>query len=371
MAIFDVTTGTFYATVSAAILGAASGDVIQLSAGTYSEDFPTITTSLTIEGVGGLARLTPLLTVNPQPGDPVFQSPSNQKAVLVTRAGVTLDHIEITGAAVSAANGSNGAGIRYETGSLTITNSHIFGNQEGLLANANPGAAITISNSEFDHNGAENGLTHNIYVGQIGTLTITNSYIHDALGGHEIKSRADNTIVTGTRIQDGLADSSFLIDLPNGGVGLIANDVVEKGANTLNHAGFHFGGELVPVIDPSRLTITGITYINLLDPAVTGGFSPVVLDQSSPYVTPSITGSTFYGITPGQLLTNQAGQQISGAPFTDQALGNRFLDISLAPVFDSSSPILPSSPLQVPEPGTGLLLLGAVALARFRRRRAA
>ena len=368
MAIYNSTSGITYATVSDAINAAAAGDVIQLSAGTYSEDFPLIH-DITIQGVGGLARLTPVLTVNPQPGDPIYQPPSNAKAILVTQGAVTLDHIELTGAAVSPTNGGNGAGIRYETGSLTITNSHIFGNQEGLLADANPGAAITIDHSEFDHNGAEDGFTHNIYVGQIGTLTITNSYIHDALGGHEVKSRADVTTITGSRIQDGLADASYLVDLPNGGVGLLSNDVFAKGVNAPNFSGIHFGGELDPVIDPSSLTLGHITWINLLDPSLTQGYSPVVLDHASPYGTPSITDSTFYGIGTGQLLTDAQGNQVSGDAYAGSDSGNVCLGIEAAPALDTSSPIVFST-VDVPEPGTALLLLGALVAARLRCRRA-
>ena len=368
MAIYNSTSGLTYATVSDAITAAAPGDVIQLSAGTYSENFPLIQ-NITIQGVGGLARLTPVLTVNPQPGDPLYQPPANAKAILVTQGAVTLDHLELTGAAIAPADGGNGAGIRYETGTLTITNSHIFGNQNGLLANANPGAAITIDHSEFDHNGAEDGFTHNIYVGQIGTLTITNAYIHDALGGHEIKSRADNTIITGTRVQDGQADSSYLVDLPNGGVGLLTDDIFAKGINAPNFAGIHFGGELDPVIDPSSLTLGHITWINLLDPSLTQGYSPVVLDHASPYTTPAITGSTFYGITSGQLLTDATGTQVPGDAYTSPDLGNIFLGIEAAPAFDTASPILFPG-VDVPEPGTALLLLGALLAARIRSRRA-
>ncbi len=362
MAITNVTSGAIYATVSAAILGAAPGDVIQLSAGTYSEDFPLIK-DITIEGVGGLARLTPTLTVNPQAGDPLYQPPANAKAILVTQGAVTLDHLELTGAAVSAANGGNGAGIRYETGSLTITNSHIFGNQEGLLAGANPGANISIDHSEFDHNGAEDGYTHNIYVGDIGTLSVTNSYIHDALGGHEIKSRAASTFVTGTRIQDGLADSNYAIDLPDGGIAVIANTIIQKGVNAPNFAGIHFGGEAFPVYDPSALTLTGVTYINLLDPAATQGWNPLVLDQTVPYFAPEMTGLTLYGVSADEMLVDPSGLPVSGAAYTGTALGNSFLAIGAAPVFDTSSPI------DIPEPGTALLLLGALLAARLRSRR--
>src|SRR6185295_13285067 len=101
MTITNVTTGATYATVSESISNSSAGDVIQVSAGTYSEDFPKITHSLTIQGVGGLAHLTPI------------GSPSNGQGILVIDApDVTLDHLELSGAAVP---DGNGAGIRFET----------------------------------------------------------------------------------------------------------------------------------------------------------------------------------------------------------------------------------------------------------------
>ena len=47
MSIIDISTGTAYGSVAAAIAGSGDGDVIALSAGTYTEDLPLITHSLT------------------------------------------------------------------------------------------------------------------------------------------------------------------------------------------------------------------------------------------------------------------------------------------------------------------------------------
>ncbi len=362
MSIFDVTSQTSYATVSAAILAAAPGDVIQLSPGTYSENFPKIH-DLTIEGVGGMAYLTPALTVNPQPGDPVYQMPSNGQGVLVTEGATVLDHLDISGAVVP---DGNGAGVRYETGSLMISNSHIHGNQDGLLANPNAGADIWIDSSEFDHNGAEDGQTHNIYVNQIGTLTITNSYFHDALGGHEIKSRAANTIITNTRIQDGpTSDSNYAVDLPEGGIALIAHDVIEKGASDANWFVIHFGGEIGPATPDWSLSITGLTVVNHYPPPnAEQGF---VFDQavlpSGVLVEPTITYSIFFGFTAPQLL---AGADVNGTlvPGSDFGPTNSFAGLDSAPALDTSSQF------DVPAPGLSLVAFAALAIARFRKRRA-
>jgi pectin methylesterase-like acyl-CoA thioesterase len=74
MPIINITTGVTYSTVSAAISASSSGDTIDLTAGLYVEEFPLITHSLTIEGVGGFAHLmTPV---------PV---PANNRAILRRR----------------------------------------------------------------------------------------------------------------------------------------------------------------------------------------------------------------------------------------------------------------------------------------------
>ncbi len=267
--------------------------MIAVSAGTYAEDFPKIRHSLTITGVGGLAHLVPL------------GSPSNGQGILVIDApSVTLDHLELSGASVPDANG---AGIRFESGgSLLVTNSWIHDNQNGILSGAIPGATVTIRNSELNNNGIEDGFTHNIYIGAIAQLTVTGSYIHDALGGHEIKSRAATTVITGNRIADGAsADSSFSIDLPDGGNATISGNVIEKGVNSANSSVIHFGGELFPSYAGSSLAVSNNSIIDDRP-----GTPNLVLNQtadaqgnSQPV---SVTGNTLFGIAADQLFQGGA-----------------------------------------------------------------
>jgi hypothetical protein len=153
---------------------------------------------------------------------------------------VTINGFDISGAVVPDGNGS---GIRYEGGPLFLNNDYLHNNQNGLLANADPNGTITINNSEFAFNGAGDGQTHNIYVNQIATLTITDSYIHDASVGHEIKSRAADTIITGSRIFDNSGTASYSIDLPNGGNADIENNVIEQGPNSQNPYIIAYGEE--------------------------------------------------------------------------------------------------------------------------------
>ena len=121
MSVLTVGSGQQYATLASAIAASHDGDTIYVKAGTYLNDFAIINTKISIIGVGGMAHF-------------VFDGSvpiPNQKAILVTRTDVSLDHIEFSGAAVP---DGNGAGIRYEGGNLTITNCYFHNNQDGILA---------------------------------------------------------------------------------------------------------------------------------------------------------------------------------------------------------------------------------------------
>ena len=315
MTIRDKTTGTIYATLSDAISGSGADDTINITAGSYSEDFPKITHDLTIQGTFGLAQLTPI------------GQPSNGEAALVQdTTNLTLSDLEISGVT---APDNNGAAVRFETGTvLKLTNDWFHDNQDGVLTGAIAGATVDITNSEFSRNGIENGQTHNIYIGDIAQLNISASYFHDALGGHEIKSRAENNSITNSRIQDGpTADASYSIDIPNGGNAVISLDTIEKGPNSAQGAIIHYGGELNPVYVSSSLTITDNVIID--DNTV---HQPIfVLNQSTDAmghpIVPVITNNIFYGITEAEL---------SNLPVIES--GNTFLPITDAPTLDTSHP---------------------------------
>lgn len=360
MTILDTTSDTDYATLSAAITGSSANDVLLVPAGSYVEDFPDITHNLTIDAVGGMASLS-----NPQP------DPPNGRAILDVpfdaNVSLTISGLELSGASndPSAANPggpSNGAGILFETGngSLTVLNSWIHDNEDGILtggadAASTNGMYVTISNSQIDDNGAPQsspryGYDHNIYAGALTQLTVTNSFIHAALGGHEIKTRALTNIITNNTIADGpTAQTSYSIDFSDGGVDTVTGNTIEKGPSSVNENFIDFGAE--GTYPASSLDIANNSFVNDT-PNATTMLINWTQDLNGDTIPATITGNTLYGIDPSNLYNDIY------APPNDMASCN---------VFVPGPPPDTSPACSVPEPSSiVVLLLAAIATGVIR-----
>ena len=263
-------------TLASALAMSRNGDVLLVDAGTYVNDFATIRSKVSIIGVGGMVNLV------------ATQAPPNGKAILTVDTDALIQNVSFSGAAVPDANG---AGIRYEGGSLTLRNCSFHNNENGLMSAAVPGGTLLIQHCDFGHNGNGNGLTHNLYAGGIKQLTIEDSVFHDAVVGHEIKSRALNTTITGSVISDGPdGTASYSIDLPNGGKGLISGNLIYKGPQAENQAIIHFGGEGIPYAG-SSLLVTGNQVTNDRGPGAVA-----VLNHTAIPVT--VTGNSLTRLDP-------------------------------------------------------------------------
>ena len=328
MSVLTVGADKQYATVASAVAATQDGDTVLVDAGTYTNDFFTTFHDITLQSVGGLAILS------------ATETPPNGKAIITTENSITIDGFGFTGAAVPDANG---AGIRYEAGNMVVRNSVFWNNQDGILGNAVSGGTILIQNSEFSHNGAGDGYSHNIYIGAIASLTVEDSYFHDSVVGHEIKSRALNTTITNNRIQDNAGTGSYSIDLPNGGNAIIQGNVIEKGANAENYYSIHFGGE-GPPYDGSSLRIDGNTLVN------DNANGRLVLNQAGSPVT--LSNNQIWGYAPETLTTGPVTQQ-----------GNATLAARPALDLSSMAPAIPAGaqpkPVQAdPPPGAHLQTWG-------------
>ena len=103
------------------------------------------------------------------------------------------------------------------------------------------------------------------------TADIINSTFCGTNVGHDIKSRALTTTVTGSTMYVGAVDPSIPacannpgstsagVDLPNGGVGVLENDTIIQGTANSNGALVIYGGES-PFNTPASLAISGTMF---------------------------------------------------------------------------------------------------------------
>lgn len=210
---------------------ARDGDIVEIDAGIYDRDAAVWKqNNLTIRGVGGMAHMDSRGTT------------AQNKGIWVLRGNTTtIENVEFSGARV---RDRNGAGIRLEGVGLTVRNSFFHHNENGILCGANPQAAVLVEHSEFAYNGHGDGQSHNIYCGPIHSLTMRFNYIHHARVGHNIKSRATRNLIFYNRIgdeEDG--NSSYAIDLPNGGFAIVLGNIIQKGPLAENRTMIAFGAE--------------------------------------------------------------------------------------------------------------------------------
>jgi hypothetical protein len=286
--------GEQYQTIAAAIAASQNGDEILVDSGVYTNDFAEIETQISLVANNG--RVTMRAT----------KDIPNEKAILITDTDVSITGFTFVGARITDDEGQNGAGIRYQGGNLTLTDCWFHDNQEGMLADAIANGTITITGSEFDHNGDASGpgsgYTHNLYVNGVALLDIESSYFHDAIVGHEIKSRAMTTIVNGTRVVDGPAGTaSYSIDLPNGGNATVSNDQIEQGPLSENPTIISFGEE--GNLWPGSLSVDNTLIENDLNNGDALGLN------NSTTITAAMTGTQVYGLTSEQLASGPVTQE--------------------------------------------------------------
>jgi hypothetical protein len=214
--------GKRYGTPSAAIAEAEPGDTVAIYPGQYFDCAVVTVPRLTIEGVGDPASV--VLT------DKTCQG----KALLVIDSpDVTVRNLTLARARVP---DQNGAGIRMEGGSLTVSGVRFINDQDGILTAPDPSWTLTVSDSLFERNGTcEQYCAHGIYAGGIGLLRVRNSVFRATKEAHHIKSRALRTEITGCTIEDGpTGTASYEIEVPNGGELIARNNTIEKGPKATN-----------------------------------------------------------------------------------------------------------------------------------------
>lgn len=221
-------------TIAEAASQVQDGDIVEVEAGTYRADVAVWSrNNVTVRGIpnarGKQARII------------ADGAQVQGKGTWVVNGDMTIENLAFIGARVP---DGNGAGIRLQKGRVRIVHCLFEDNQNGILVANDPSIELTIENSEFGHNGAGDGRTHNIYVGAIGKLRVVGSYFHHAKVGHLLKSRAAENYILYNRLTDEVGGSaSYELEFPNGGVAYVIGNVIEQGAKTENPHVLAFGAE--------------------------------------------------------------------------------------------------------------------------------
>lgn len=222
-------TGKGYATIGDAVTAARDDTVTILIA-------PGVYRQCTVQ-TGGLITYKAR-----QPGTVVFDGTTCEgKAAFVLRGrGSIVDGIVFRNLRV---DDGNGAGIRIETGDLTVSNAMFLDSQEGILGGGHETVRhIRIDRSTFSGLGqcAETvDCSHSIYLGFDGELTVTRSRFEQGTGGHYVKARAAHVRIENNSFDDSRGDkTNYMIDLSEGGTGTIAGNTFVQGTHKENWTAF-------------------------------------------------------------------------------------------------------------------------------------
>ncbi|WP_340588414.1 right-handed parallel beta-helix repeat-containing protein [Erythrobacter alti] len=136
----------------------------------------------------------------------------------------------------------NGAGIRLESGDLTVAQSWFRDSQQGILTASDTSARMVIDRSTFTRLGTcegAGGCAHSVYTGDLAHVRITDSRFEQGRGGHYVKSRAARVDIAASSFDDAAGRATnYMIDLPGGASGQITNNWFVQGADKENHSAF-------------------------------------------------------------------------------------------------------------------------------------
>ncbi|MBI3155040.1 MAG: hypothetical protein HYZ20_06500 [Burkholderiales bacterium] len=237
--------------LAAALRAAGPGGTIVLAPGSYAGDVGIVT--------------QPGLTItSPGPGA-VLRADGRHaegKAILVVRApDVRIENLEFRAARVPA---GNGAGIRFESGSLVLDRCRFVDNEMGVLTAGRPDMALAVYHCHFgDAPRHDSGMLHHLlYVGAIGHCVVMHSRFGGGWRGHLLKSRARISRILFNEFDDGEAGgASYELEFPNGGDAMVLGNRIAQSPASDNPAMLSMGAEGGGA-GPHRLLLRGNHFVD-------------------------------------------------------------------------------------------------------------
>ena len=174
-----------------------------------------------------------------EPGRAIFDGVLCEgKAALVLRgAGARVEGLVFQNMRVP---DGNGAGIRLEQSDLAISDSLFRNSEQGILTADDPRATLSIDRSTFSRLGrCDRGLccAHSVYTGGYGRVVVARTRFEKGSGGHYLKSRAAEVDVRDNSFDDTQGTgTNYMIDLPAGATGRIANNLFVQGRDKENYS---------------------------------------------------------------------------------------------------------------------------------------
>lgn len=240
---------------------------------------------------------------------------------------------------------------------ITLANMHIYGfgpnpamtgGANGVISATGTSGYFKFRKVETDHNGGQNGPRHNIYIASSTvdpnfTAIFDHIWSHDAIYGHELKSRAPQTVILNSYLEGATSDGStptetYLADVPNGGRLTAIGNVFRKGYSGPNSNGMSltYGMEGIPDARALSIDIENNTFAAFA--ATFDGshplfpmsfFYPQQVPQTHGFPVPKedvlIRNNAFAGYCP----LNNDFQDFRGKLALTEALGQTNLDYSL------------------------------------------
>ncbi len=261
------------------------------------------------------------ITIRGINGRPRMEVPEGE-VYLVQRKGIwvinsnniTIENIEFTGARNF--ESKNGSGVRVEpVVNITIRDCYFHHNDNGILTSAQADSTVTIEGCEFAYNGYGDGYSHNLYIGEVGTLVFRHNYSHHVKEGHLLKTRALNNYIEYNRltdedVKDGYS-SGAAIDMPQGGNNYIIGNIMHQGND--NNCRFVWYGLEEKVNPGKNLYFINNTLVNDHQNMREEGFITV---RDDPDLNIVVINNIFTG--DGRIVVDKTGRDLDGL-FVDKS----------------------------------------------------